>query len=253
MHKKPFFSIITATYNSSLTLRKTLDSILNLNFKDFEYIIIDGKSVDNTIEIILEFEGIFSSRGIQFRWISEIDKGIYDAWNKGIQLANGEWISFLGSDDYYLENALEIYKQSITINCNYIHSKVQLINEKDEKLRVLGGDNFTEVKFFRNMNIAHVGSFHHKSLFINEKFSLKYKSASDYFFFLKNFDKLKPCFINKTTAVMQFGGISTHVKGALKEALDVKIDSKRRSKFLCYLDFFVDHFKHFLLKYIRKT
>lgn len=249
----PFFSIITATYNSEKTLERTIISVLNQSFTNFEYLIIDGNSKDATVEIVKKYVPIFNEKQIALRYVSEPDKGIYDAWNKGINLAKGEWISFLGSDDYYLDNALEIYKRATATNCNYIHSKVQLINEKQEKLRILGGDNFSKAKFFRNMNIAHVGSFHHRSLFENQEFSLTYKSASDYYFFLTNFNKLKPYFINEITAVMQFGGISTNVDAALKEAMQVKIDSKRRSKFLCYLDFLVDHFKHFLLKYIRKT
>lgn len=249
----PLFSIITATFNSEKTLERTIISVLNQSFIDFEFLIIDGNSKDTTVEIVKKYVPIFNEKGIVFKYISEPDKGIYDAWNKGVNLSRGKWISFLGSDDYYLENALETYKNSTKSNCNYLHSKVQLINEKGDNLRILGGDNFSKSKFFRNMNIAHVGSFHHKSLFENEKFSLAYKSASDYYFFLVNFDKLKPFFINEITAVMQFGGISTNVDAALKEAMQVKIDSDRRNKFLCYLDFVVDRFKHFLLKYIRKT
>ena len=80
----PLFSIITVSYNSQQTITKTIDSVLNQTCKDFEYIIIDGNSSDNTISIIKSYEKKF---GNKLRWISEKDKGIYDAMNKGITLS----------------------------------------------------------------------------------------------------------------------------------------------------------------------
>lgn len=244
------FSIITATYNSEKTLERTIKSVLNQSYANFEYIIIDGSSSDRTLSIVKEYEAEFSSRKISFKYISESDKGIYDAWNKGIELASGDWISFLGSDDYYLQNALEIYSSSIQPTFNYIHSKVRLVDENDKQLKILG-TAIVKKHFFQYMKIAHVGSFHHKSLFTNERFSLKYKSASDYFFFLKNFNLIHSFYIDEITAVMQFGGISTNVNNALKEALAVKLEAKRRSTTFCYIDFFIAHLKHFVRGYIR--
>ena len=244
------FSIITATYNSEKTLERTIKSVLNQSYKNFEYIIIDGNSSDRTLSIVKEYEAEFSSRNISFKYISESDKGIYDAWNKGIELATGDWISFLGSDDYYLQNALELYSSSIQPTYNYIHSKVRLVDENDKQLKILGAP-IHKNEFFKYMKIAHVGSFHHKSLFTNEKFSLKYKSASDYFFFLKHFNLIHSFYIDEMTAVMQFGGISTNVNHALKEALAVKLEVNKRNSILCYIDFFIAHLKHFVRGYIR--
>lgn len=248
---KPFFTIITATFNSEQTLERTINSVLNQTFTDFEYLIIDGNSLDKTVTIIKQFEIEFKKKNIIYKYISESDKGLYDAWNKGIELSKGEWISFLGSDDYYLQDALETYKQNLHSNYNYIHSNVQLINESGKNLKILG-EQMVAGAFFRNMEIAHVGSFHHKSLFESENFSLKYKSANDYYFFLRNFEKINSFYINKITAVMQYGGVSTNVNSSLKEALFVKLETNKRNKLLCYMDFFIDHLKHFCLKYIRK-
>ncbi len=91
-------SIITATYNSGKTLRDTLESVLSQNYPDYEHIIIDGNSKDNTLDIIKEFEPLYRGR---LRWISEPDKGLYDAMNKGISMATGEIIGILNSDDFY--------------------------------------------------------------------------------------------------------------------------------------------------------
>ena len=79
-------SIITVTYNSARTVRDTMESVLRQSYADFEYIVVDGASKDNTVDIIREYEPRFEGR---MRWISEPDKGIYDAMNKGIAMATG--------------------------------------------------------------------------------------------------------------------------------------------------------------------
>ena len=95
-------TIIIATYYSEKTLQKTLYSVSNLSFKDWECIIIDGASKDKTLDIVNEFE----KKDTRFKHISEQDKGIYDAYNKGWKLANGEWVLYLGSDDTLTPNGI---------------------------------------------------------------------------------------------------------------------------------------------------
>lgn len=94
-------SIITTTFNSEKTIRDTIESIINQTYTDYEYIIIDGASDDHTIDIVKEYEPIL---GNKLKWISEKDKGIYDAMNKGILLATGEIIGILNSDDFFSSN-----------------------------------------------------------------------------------------------------------------------------------------------------
>lgn len=91
-------SIITATYNSGKTLRDTLESVLEQTYGDFEHLVIDGGSSDDTLDIVKEYAPRYAGR---LRWISERDKGIYDAMNKGIALATGEVVGILNSDDFY--------------------------------------------------------------------------------------------------------------------------------------------------------
>ena len=93
-------SLITVTYNSSRTLRDTIVSVLAQTYQDIEYIIIDGLSEDNTIEIIKEYEPQFEGR---IRWVSEKDTGLYDAMNKGFRMATGEIIGIINSDDLIAE------------------------------------------------------------------------------------------------------------------------------------------------------
>ena len=92
-------SIVTVNYNGGKTLKRTIESILNQTHNDIEYIIVDGKSTDNSVDIIKSYEENFNKKGYEYRWISEKDTGIYNAMNKGIKLATGEIIGILNSDD----------------------------------------------------------------------------------------------------------------------------------------------------------
>lgn len=107
----PKISIITPTYNSENTLDGTIGALLRQTFSDFEYIIIDGVSKDRTIERIKEYIPQFEAKGVTVRIVSEPDKGVYDAMNKGISMAKGELIGITNSDDWYEDNALEVMWQ----------------------------------------------------------------------------------------------------------------------------------------------
>ncbi|MQP24996.1 glycosyltransferase [Flavobacterium sp. LMO8] len=255
MSTTPFFSIVTASYNSEKTISDTIDSVLNLDFQDFEYIIIDGNSSDSTLKIIQSFVPKFEAKGIPYKFISEKDKGIYDAWNKGIQLSSGQWISFLGSDDMYIEDALINYSNEINKSgskTNYISSQVEIIDEKHQFIRVIGKP-FKWVNVVRNMNIAQVGSFHKKELF--EKvgnFSTAYKIVGDLDFYIRCKETIEPAFFNEITAKMQNGGVSNQIYKALKEALVVKLKYGYNSRFISYFDFYFSLLKCYIKLILKK-
>lgn len=240
-------TIITATYNSEKTLERTLNSLLNQTISNFEFIIVDGNSTDNTISIIKSFEEKFKEKKNDFRWISEEDKGIYDAFNKGVRLSKGTWISFLGSDDYYLENSLEVYENEITKQTkeiDFIHSVVEVQGKKIIK------DKWEWKKFRRSMNIAHVGAFHHKKYFDKYGFfDTNYKIAGDYELLLRAQDKLKTHWFKRTTAIMADGGISnSQIKKVYIETTKAKIESGKVSFITSKFDFY-----KWMLKYKLKT
>ena len=121
-------SLITITYNSSKTLPITFNSVLKQNYLDIEYIIVDGESKDNTISIIKEYESKFNGR---MKWISEPDKGIYDAMNKGILMATGDIVGILNSDDilyddHVLEDITRVFETK-NVECLY---SVRTLTEK---------------------------------------------------------------------------------------------------------------------------
>lgn len=122
-------SLITVTYNSGKTLACTLESVLSESYSNVEYIIVDGASKDNTVDIIKEYEPKFKGR---MKWISEPDKGLYDAMNKGIRMATGDVVGILNSDDFFTSNdilqqvvdAFETHKELDAVygDVHFVHS-----------------------------------------------------------------------------------------------------------------------------------
>ena len=126
-------SIITVTYNSSKTLADTINSVLLQSHTDFEYIIIDGKSTDETLSIIKKYEPKFKGK---LKWISEQDHGIYDAMNKGIKIATGDIIGILNSDDFFSRsNILEIINATFNNDkqIDAIYGDFQFVNPQNLK------------------------------------------------------------------------------------------------------------------------
>lgn len=123
----PQLSIIIATYNSASVLRTALDSVCNLSSIQWECIVVDGASTDGTIDIIKEYH----TKNNHIRYISEPDKGIYDAFNKGWQLARGEWVYYLGSDDELIPEGIERLL-TYTEACDCVYGYVYIReNEKE--------------------------------------------------------------------------------------------------------------------------
>jgi glycosyltransferase involved in cell wall biosynthesis len=241
------FSIVTVTYNSEKTLKRTIDSLLFQSFSNFEYIIVDGKSSDATLDIIKSYEAAFKKRNINYTWISERDTGIYDAFNKGIKLAKGNWISFLGSDDYYITNALNIYSNVILKTekkVDLYYSNVDVINKNGEVVNTINGI-WGWSKFRRFMNIAHVGAFHNKEYFSNYGlFNTSYKIAGDYELLLRAKNKLSTFKIEETTAKMANEGASNNqISLVFKETLKAKNETADIGFLLCKVDYFIAFLK----------
>ncbi len=216
-------SLITATYNSAATVALTFESILNQTYKEpFEYIVMDGASKDDTVAIIKVYEQKFLKRGITFKWVSEKDNGIYDAWNKAIKLTTGKWIGFIGSDDIYQPNALETYANHMIKKpeLDYLCSHVEvIINNKTAA--IIHIDTF---KDGRLKNLAHVGSFHNREYFTKyNTFNLKYKVVGDYELLLRK-NNLNYMLLPDVLVKMGYGGVSTKmIFKTIKEVRDVRL------------------------------
>ena len=220
----PLLSIITASFNSEKTIKNTIESVLNQTYTNIEYILIDGNSTDKTVEIIKSYEQKFKERGIYYKWISEPDKGIYDAFNKGLRMTNGDWIVFIGSDDYFKTNTIFIemipyLNQSEEQEISYVYGKIEHINDNNELIEISGKPwELQKRRFTYTMNLGHSGCFHHKNLFEKHgNFNDSFKIAGDYEFLLRELkdSNNNALFVDKSLIVMREGGVSASLENRL--------------------------------------
>lgn len=177
---KPQFSIITVCYNAENTIQETMKSVLNQNYYNYEYIIIDGLSTDNTNKIIMENITLFKKKGINVVHLSEKDKGIYDAMNKGINICKGGIIYFLNSGDSFTTNTV------LSNISNYSGYDILYggINA-DGSINTYPKVNM--LYFLREKMICHQAIFASKKTFENNLFDLKYKICSDRNWLIKSY------------------------------------------------------------------
>lgn len=215
-------SIIIATYNASSTLKACLESIVTQLTPECELIIIDGGSTDDTNNIITSFKGRISYT------ISEPDNGIYDAWNKGVKAAKGNWIAFIGADDILLPNAIKAYLHVLynTPNINeydYICAHNEYVDMNGKILKILGEEP-TWSSMRKMMAAAHVASLHSKkNLFeaIGSYDYIHFKICADYELLVRKKNHLKYLMIPEYIARMKVGGMSFTTQ-AIKETYQIR-------------------------------
>lgn len=194
-------SIITICYNSEQHLEQTILSVKNQSYSNIEYIIIDGGSTDNTINIIKKHELSIS------HYISESDNGISDAFNKGISLATGEIIGTINSDDWYEPDAvLKIVNSYQSIPCDVIHGNVQYW--QDDQKNYLFSANHKLLS--DEMTINHMSCFvSNKTYKKHGKFLLDFKYSMDYELMLRFYlNKCNFIYIDQTISNMRLDGVS---------------------------------------------
>lgn len=205
-------SIITATYNSAETINDTIKSVLCQTNKDFEYIIVDGGSTDETIDIVKSYESEFSGR---LKWVSEKDKGIYDAMNKGIKMASGDIIGILNSDDYYtsddiLQTIADAFKCQ---NVDAIYGDIHFIKDgvPDKCVRYYSSRLFSPFWLRFGFMPAHPSFYCKREVFDKSGlYRLDYKIGSDYEMMVRLFrkHKISSRYIPKDFVTMRTGGAS---------------------------------------------
>lgn len=204
-------SIITATYNSASTLESCMESVLNQTYGNIEYLIIDGNSKDKTLEIIQKANKIYP----EIKWISEADKGIYDALNKGVAMASGEIIGFVHSDDflaskYTVAEVVAMFKKK-SIDGTY--GDLQYIDptSRSRVIRNWKSKQYHPRLLKRGWMPAHPTLFLKKAVYKKHgNFNMKYKIASDYDFMLRILldESLRFSYLPKVLVKMRVGGIS---------------------------------------------
>ncbi len=222
-------SIITATYNSERTLRDTMESILNQTFQDFEYIIVDGASKDATLDIIREYEPRFQGR---IRYLSEPDKGIYDAMNKGFAMATGDVIGILNSDDFFTsDDVLQTVVDGFAGEyVDAVYADIHYVNTDDltKCVRYYSSSVFRPWMMRFGMIPAHPSFYCRKAVYDQYgSFDTTYRIAADFEILLRLIfiHRIRTRYVKKDFVTMRLGGASTTGYGSwsliMKEHLQI--------------------------------
>jgi glycosyltransferase involved in cell wall biosynthesis len=220
----PLVSIITVVYNGESYIDSTINSVLNQSYSNIEYIVIDGASSDGTMEIVNKYKDRIS------HIISEPDDGLYEAMNKGIQIASGSLVGIINSDDYYSLDTIEmVVKKYCTYGDKYIfHGNLALLNN-DRKVDKVLKTNVSSLFFMRSgCTIAHPTVFIPRSMYKKYgHFDTKYSIASDYDLLLRFLreDSVKDMYIDKCMVYFGDGGLSSDIMKASYESHLVRLNN----------------------------
>ena len=226
------FSIITISYNSEKTIERTILSVLNQTYKNYEYIIVDGLSKDNTIDIVKSYEPRFEGR---MRWISEPDNGIYNAMNKGIKMAKGDIIGIVNSDDWLEADTLDVLSNVIRENPDNINKILtgDMMFHYADGTKLLISTSYQKYESLSKqlrMGLNHPATFDPKSIYNTiGLFDERFKLYADADFIIRCYEsKVDVLFINKVLSNMLDGGASNKLSKLMIEdsLLNIKIHSK---------------------------
>ena len=216
-------SIITATYNSAKTVKDTFESVLRQSYNDYEYLIVDGASKDETMTVVKEYESRFEGR---LRYISEPDKGLYDAMNKGLKMATGDVVGILNSDDFYTsDDALQTIADAFNANdIDATYGDIHFVNDDDltKMVRYYSSSVFKRSYMRFGLMPAHPSFYCKKSVY--EKygyFDTSYRVAADFENLLRLIfiNKIKTLYIPKDFVTMRTGGASTAGFGSRRQIM----------------------------------
>jgi glycosyltransferase involved in cell wall biosynthesis len=243
-------SIITVTFNSDKFLEETILSVKNQNYKNIEYILIDGDSKDNTINIIKKYSNFINI------FITEKDNGIYDAMNKGLLLATGDIIGFLNSDDIYFDNnVLSNIVNNFTSNIECIYGNIVYVDNKNtNNIKRKYFSKYFKPKYFQYGFMPAHPSFYAKKELYNKVglFKLGYKISADFDFLLRALLVHKAIykFVDMTFVRMRNGGVSTELKNKILLNHEIYVscfeNNIKTNKFKIYLKYIIKLISKFI-------
>lgn len=203
MNSHPLITVITVSYNAAKTITETINSVACQTYSNIEYIIIDGGSTDNTLQILSKQTNKIS------KWISEPDNGIYDAMNKGLKIANGEWCIFMGADDvFYNEHAIANMVKHFTNSNNIYYGNVIMKTTK----KIYPNRKFTAFMLCRK-NICHQSIFYPKKIYKNYTYNLQYPIWADWLYNIQQYSRFPQNFIYINSIVTIFNNNGASEKG----------------------------------------
>ncbi len=223
----PFFTIIIAVFNSSKTIQQCIDSVSQQTYTNKQLIIIDGGSTDGTVELLKA-----NNNAINY-WISELDNGIYNAWNKALLKAEGDWICFLGADDYLWDaHVLENMNQALEktpSDIKVVYGQIMFLSEAGESL-YLSGNSWDNAKqsFTQVPSIPHTATMHKRIFFEQHgKFDETFRIAGDYEMLLRELKTGNALFIpTLISAGMRRAGLSSNPNNSLLSMKEMRLAQK---------------------------
>ena len=222
-HTSPLITTIIAVYNMAETLQKAIDSATAQDYPRKELIIIEGASSDHTVDIIKDNNGVID----YWESVKPEERGIYSQWNRALPHVKGEWINFLGADDYFPANdvlsRIEPHLTAADGDVRLVYGEINMISPEGKRLWSMGKP-WQEIKNlrYRSLPIPHPATFHHKSLFdIHGYFDESFKISGDYEFLLREIKNGMAEFVpGIVVRDMAVGGLSTSWKHDITRMLE---------------------------------
>ena len=212
----PSISIIVSVFNGARTLQQCIESVASQTYRAVELVIIDGGSTDGSKDVLEA-----NSAKLAY-WVSEPDRGIYHAWNKGLEHARGDWICFLGADDYLwspdtLESVAPVLARAYP-PVRVVYGQAAFVNDRGEETQRVGSDwRVLRERFREIMCLPHTGLMHHRSLFeVHGNFDESFRIGGDYEMLLRELLIGDAVFVpGLPVAGMRHGGVSSDPAGSL--------------------------------------
>lgn len=214
-------SVVVGVKNGAASLQRCLDSIAAQSLGERETIVIDSASTDGTVELLRANE----RAGKVSRFLSEPDRGLYQAWNKALPLARGEWVCFLGCDDVFHDpGALQALVGAAAGASRVVYGRMNLVAPSGVIAETIGTPwTAARPRFLAGVMLPHPGTLHHRTLFAERgRFDESYRIAGDYEMLLRELLEREPAFVDRVVVDMQFGGMSSRpgaIYGNLHEIL----------------------------------
>lgn len=207
----PLVSVVIAVRNGAATLQRCLDSLAAQDLASRETIVLDAVSTDGTLELLERN----LRAGVIDQYVSEPDKGVYDAWNKGIRRARGRWACFLGCDDLFhdagaLRSLVEASARAGDPS-GVVYGRIRRVTQGGVLVETIGAPwERARESFLAGMNIPHPGTLHLRSMLEAQGgFDISYRIASDYHLLLGELPARAPLFVDRVVVDMGFGGLSS--------------------------------------------
>lgn len=250
----PMISVIIAVYNGARTIGRTLESLRKQTYQNFEVVIKDAGSTDGTMDVVARYADLPGAR------IVGKDAGIFDAWNQAVAQAKGQWLCFLGADDYlWDENVLARFAQvlqSAYPKHGYVYGVEHIVSANGRVLESFGEpwEKVGHRQRYENV-VPHRGMMHHRSLFQEHgAFDTSFRIAGDYEFLRRELLKRPPLFIPDLIVVGgEWGGVSTNSEHIVKTAVETKRAVDKQEKVNLILPSYWKVAKAYIKYYIRES